>query len=217
MADSDEEDSDDGRTLATGMTRMSRMSRISSGKTLKRGHMETASFAQSTKSGRNKSTTMRIKNDVDGNVTDVKDLKAVRFSESPSDESDFEEDMEFDSSGKLVVHDMEELDSTNKKDDGDTIFSFKSKRSTTSERSALTRDTRDSTKKKKKALNNGARLGSAYKAKKAGGDTKKKGQKFEPYAYMQLDGRNYSKKNRRQAVEQMSSVVHQGNKRLKRS
>ena len=215
MADSDEEDSDDGRTLATGMTRMSRMSRISSGKTLKRGHMETASFAQSTKSGRTKSTTMRIKSDADGNVTDVKDLKTVRFSESPSDESDFEEDMEFDSSGKLVVHDMGELDSTNKKGDGDTIFSFKSKRSTTSERSALTRDTRDPTKKKKKAPNNG--LGSAYKAKKAGGDTKKKGQKFEPYAYMQLDGRNYSKKNRRQAVEQMSSVVHRGNKRLKRS
>jgi len=213
MADSDEEDSDDGRTLVTGMTQMSRMSRMSSRRTLKRRHMETSSLAQSTKSGKKKST-MRIKNDADGNVTDVKDLKTVRFSESPSEESEFEEDMEFDSSGKLVVHDIDELDLANNMDDNDTISSFKSKRST-SERSSLTRK-RDSTKKKK-AVNNGEKLGSAYKSKKAGGDTKKIGQKFEPYAYMRLDGRNYSKKNRRNAVDEMSAVVRGGKKRLKRS
>jgi len=214
MANSDEEDSDDGRTLVTGITRMSRMSRVSSGRTLKRRHMESASFAQSTMSGRTK-LTMRIKNDADGSIMDVKDLKTVRFSKSSTDESDFEENIEFDSSGKLVVRDVDELDSTNNEDDGDTILSFKSK-PYTSERSSLPRD-KNSTKKKKKALNNGARLGSAYKAKKAGGDTKKKGQKYEPYAYVQLDGRNYSKKNRRHAVEQMSSVVQSRNKRLKRS
>jgi len=157
---------------------------------------------------------MRIKNDADGNVTDVKDLKTVRFSESPSEESEFEEDMEFDSSGKLVVHDIDEVDLANNMDDNDTISSFKSKRST-SERSSLTRK-RDSTKKKK-AVNNGEKLGSAYKSKKAGGDTKKIGQKFEPYAYMRLDGRNYSKKNRRNAVDEMSAVVRGGKKRLKRS
>ena len=215
MEDSDEEDSDDGRTLMTGMTKISRMSRISNGKTLKRRHMDTASFAQSTKSVRTRST-MRIKSDADGNVTDVKDLKSVRFSESHDDESDAEEDMEFDSSGKLVVRDMEDVNSTENQDDSGTVHSFKSRRSAVSERSALSRNSNKDAMKKKKGSKAGARPGSAYKAKKAGGDTKKKGQKFEPYAYMQLDGRNYSKKNRRNAVEQMSSVVHRGNKRLKR-
>jgi len=215
MEDSDEEDSDDGRTLMTGMTgltkmsRISRMSRVSSGKTLKRRHMETISLAQSTRSGRNR-TTMRIKSDADGNVTDVKDLKSVRFAEVQEDGSDAEDDMEFDSSGKLVVHDID--DDVEHNDDGGTVHSFRSKRSTATDRSARSRQNgKDSTKKR-----NMAKPGSAYKAKKAGGDTKKKGQKFEPYAYMQLDGRNYSKKNRRHAVEQMGAVVHRRNKRQKR-
>uniref|UniRef100_A0A7S4EQ48 RRP12 HEAT domain-containing protein n=1 Tax=Pseudo-nitzschia australis TaxID=44445 RepID=A0A7S4EQ48_9STRA len=214
MEDSDEEDSDDGKTLMTGMTgltkmsRMSRISRMSSGKTLKRRHMETSSLAHSTRSGRVR-TTMRIKSDADGNVTDVKDLKNVRFAEMQEDGSDAEGDMEFDSSGKLVVRDMD--DELEHNDDGGTVYSFKSRRST-ADRSTLDRSiSKDSTRKK-----NTARPGSAYKTKKAGGDTKKKGQKFEPYAYMQLDGRNYSKKNRRHAVEQMGSVVQRRNKRQKK-
>merc|ERR1712003_76448 len=125
MEDSDEEDSDDGRTLMTGMTkmsRMSRMSRISSAKTLKRRHLETQSFAASTKFGKSRST-IRIKSDADGNVTDVKDLKSVRFAEAQED-SDADEDMEFDSSGKLVVREME--DEAENQDDGGTVYSFKS-------------------------------------------------------------------------------------------
>ena len=119
--------------------------------------------------------------------------------------------MEFDSSGKLVVREME--DEAEKQDDGGTVHSFKSRHSL-GDRSALSRNSRkDSKKKTSKA---GPRLGSSYKAKKAGGDNKKKGQKFEPYAYMQLDGRNYTKKNRRNAVEQMGAVVRRGNKRQKR-
>ena len=222
MEDSDEEDSDDGKTLMTGMTkmsRMSRMSRISSGKTLKRRHTETMSLAQSTKYGRARAgTTMRIKSDADGNVTDVKDLKSVRFAEvNDDDDSDGGGDMEFDSSGKLVVREMEEETETNNQDDAATAYSFKSRRSM-GDRSQGTRNStasrKDANSKNKK--NSKAGVGSAYKAKKAGGDNKKKGQKFEPYAYMQLDGRNYSKKNRRNAVEQMTSVVRKGNKRQKR-
>ena len=214
MEDSDEEDSDDGRTLMTGMTgltkmsRMSRLSRVSGSKTLKRRFAETASLAQSTRSGK-AMMSVRIKSDADGNVTDVKDLKSVRFSEVNDDDSDGEADMEFDSSGKLVVHDMEE-DTQNQQDDSGTVFSFKSRRSM-GERSVRSQTSRKDAKKKAPP-----RLGAAYKAKKAGGDNKKKGQKFEPYAYMQLDGRKYSKKNRRQAVEQMSSVVQRGNKRQRR-
>lgn len=211
MEDSDEEDSDDGRTLMTGMTkmsRMSRMSRVSNAKTLKRRFAETASLAQSTKSGKARMT-VRIKSDADGNVTDVKDLKSVRFSEVNDDDSDGE-DMEFDASGKLVVHDMEE-EAPNQHDDSGTVFSSKSRRSV-GDRSVRSQTSRKDAKRK----SNSKALGAAYKAKKAGGDNKKKGQKFEPYAYMQLDGRKYSKKNRRQAVEQMSSVVQRGNKRQRR-
>lgn len=222
MEDSDEEDSDDGKTLMTGMTKMSRMSRlsrISSGKTLKRRHTETISLAQSTKYGRARAgTTMRIKSDADGHVTDVKDLKSVRFAEvNDDDDSDGGGDMEFDSSGKLVVREMDEETETNNQDDAATAYSFKSRRSM-GDRSQGTRNSAASRKhaNNKNKNNSKAGVGSAYKAKKAGGDNKKKGQKFEPYAYMQLDGRNYSKKNRRNAVEQMTSVVRKGNKRQKR-
>uniref|UniRef100_A0A7S0XQM2 RRP12 HEAT domain-containing protein n=1 Tax=Pseudo-nitzschia delicatissima TaxID=44447 RepID=A0A7S0XQM2_9STRA len=211
MEDSDEEDSDDGKTLMTGMTkmtRMSRMSRVSNAKTLKRRFADTTSLAQSTKFGKARSSTVRIKSDADGNVTDVKDLKSVRFSDVNDGDSDGEDDMEFDSSGKLVVREVEE--EPEQQDDSATVFSSKSRRSL-GDRSARTQNSRkDSRKNKTKAL------GAAYKAKKAGGDSKKKGQKFEPYAYMQLDGRKYSKKNRRQAVEQMGTVVQRGNKRQKR-
>lgn len=215
MEDSDEEDSDDGKTLMTGMTKMSRvsrMSRVSSGKTLKRRHAETVSIAQSSKFGKARST-MRIKNDADGNVTDVKDLKSVRFSEvHDDDDSDAGDDMEFDSSGKLLVRDVED-DETKNQDDGGTVNSFKSRRSV-GDRSMLSHSSKKDTKKKTSKA--APKLGSAYKAKKAGGDRKKIGQKFEPYAYMQLDGRNYSKKNRRRAVEQMGTVVRGSKKRQKR-
>jgi ribosomal RNA-processing protein 12 len=57
------------------------------------------------------------------------------------------------------------------------------------------------------------RLGAAYRSKRSGGDVKRKDQALEPYAYVPLDGRSYSKKNRRAAVEQMSSVVRSGGRR----
>lgn len=60
-----------------------------------------------------------------------------------------------------------------------------------------------------------AGIGRRYKAKRAGGDVKRKGQKFDPYAYVPLDGRSYTRKNRRQAVEKMDSVVRRGRKRVK--
>jgi ribosomal RNA-processing protein 12 len=61
----------------------------------------------------------------------------------------------------------------------------------------------------------GKKLGAAYKSKKAGGDVTRKGQKFDPYAYVPLDGKSYTKKNRHRAVDQLDSVVR-GRKRHKR-
>lgn len=72
---------------------------------------------------------------------------------------------------------------------------------------------RDEAKQKKNKQKQPKGLGDAYKSKKAGGDVMKNGQKYEPYAYVPLDGRSYTKKNRRQAVEQMSSVVRGGKRK----
>ncbi|KAL3919924.1 MAG: hypothetical protein SGILL_003511 [Bacillariaceae sp.] len=219
MIESDgEDDSDDGLTLMTGMTRKSRLSRVTSrsGKqTLKRKDIDAKTVAMSYRSARQQ-VSVRIKNDADGNVLDVKELKSVRFAESDSDDDDSDAEMVFDASGKLVVRDLEDEDvfSTSGNHEGqDTLLSLKGKRlmAKGSPKHPHAADSRR--KQSNKTL---ARPGQAYKAKKAGGDTKTKAQKYEPYAYVQLDGRNYSRKNRRQAVEQMGSVVHRGNKRRKR-
>jgi ribosomal RNA-processing protein 12 len=229
MMDSDEEDSDDGRTLMTGMTgtmtRVSRMSRVTSrsGKqTLKRGRAEMdESIARSTKSGRSRkaSVSFRIKNDADGEVLDVKELtqKTVSFADDRSGDSSDDDgvDLEFDASGKLVVPDVDDSFSTENNNDGDTEMSF-SKLSKLQRSSGRSDQSTVHSQQSKKTKNASVKPGSAYKAKKAGGDVKKKGQKYEPYAYVQLDGRHFSRKNRRHAVEQMGSVVHRTNKRQKR-
>lgn len=61
----------------------------------------------------------------------------------------------------------------------------------------------------------GKKLGDAYKSSKAGGDVRRKGQSFDPFVYLPLDGKNYSKKNRRFAVQQLDKVVR-GRKKQKR-
>lgn len=48
--------------------------------------------------------------------------------------------------------------------------------------------------------------GKEFRAKKAGGDMKKKG-KFEPYAYIPLDPKLMAKRNKRNAVDRYSSSV----------
>ena len=56
-------------------------------------------------------------------------------------------------------------------------------------------------------------LGAAYKSKKAGGDVMKKGQTLEPYAYVPLDGKSYTKKNRVRAVSEIATVVRGGKRK----
>ncbi len=215
MVDSDEEDSDDGKTLVTGQSRKSKLSHVTSrtgSQNLNKRSTDPRSLVRSTKSGMATPVTLRLRNDQDGNVLDVNELlsKTVRFAETTSDDSNSEADVEFDASGKLVVPDVDDKPTIQNNNDGDTMMSYKSKQSTTS--SSIRRDL----SKNRTTKQSSATLGSLYKAKGAGGDVKKKGQKYEPYAYVQLDGRNYTKKNRRQAVEKMGSVVQRGNKRPRR-
>ena len=74
------------------------------------------------------------------------------------------------------------------------------------------RDAANARKQSKQSKKPASSIGSAYKSKKAGGDVKKKGQKYEPYAYVPLNAKDYSKKNRSNAVSKMGTVVR-SNKR----
>mmetsp|Transcript_19763 Transcript_19763/g.39378 ORF Transcript_19763/g.39378 Transcript_19763/m.39378 type:complete len:117 (-) Transcript_19763:357-707(-) len=48
-------------------------------------------------------------------------------------------------------------------------------------------------------------LRAAFKSKRAGDDVKRKGQKFEPYACVPLNGKSYTKKHRADTVDQIAS------------
>ena len=205
MVASDEEDSDDGRTLLTAATRMSRMTKQS----LKR-RRDDKSQGRSMYSSMTQSS-VRIKDDVNGEVQDMTDLTqtAWNVNDLPSDESDSEDDgVQIDDSGMIVVSDNPNKNS--KETLTQDLVGLR--RHNSSDTKSISSNNR-STKGKR---NSKQQLGAAYKAKKAGGDAKKKGQKYDPYAYVPLDGRSYTKKNRRNAVEQMSSVVQKGRKRQRR-
>jgi len=215
MVGSDEEDSDDGRTLG-GITRKSAMTQVS-GKS--GGPSQTNNTrASSIPSRRLTSGEVRLPSENDGEVVNILTLKekSVRFDDS-SDTNDSDDDgvLEFDEAGRLVVQDEfdEEGPVINEDEaEGHQMPSKKRRRvDRVKESGSLKSGTkgahnRDGAKKVRQ-------LGAAYKSFKAGGDVQKKGQKYEPHAYVPLDGRSYSKKNRRHAVEQMATVVPKRGKR----
>jgi len=49
--------------------------------------------------------------------------------------------------------------------------------------------------------------GEQFKSKKAGGDAKKKDQKYEPFAYMPLQRKNLNKRNKSKAKTQFKAIV----------
>ena len=217
LVDSDEEDSDDGRTLMSGATGFSRLTGRAGEKSVtaksaaSRARRLKSAATMSTKKSAHLLKKVRLPNEADGHVVDMlgsKMSKHVHFADNNTDASD--EDsvaMEFDDGGKLLVR--EEDDSSALKQP--QVISASPFLDHSKKRRKVGND--DLTRQKSSKRN---ALGVAYKSKKAGGDVKKKGQKYEPYAYMPLDGRSYSKKNRRHAVEQMSTVVR-GNGKRKRN
>jgi len=50
-------------------------------------------------------------------------------------------------------------------------------------------------------------LESSLNLKKAGGDAKKKDQKYEPFAYMPLQRKNLNKRNKSKAKTQFKAIV----------
>lgn len=217
MLESDEEDSDDGKTLmsgATGLSRLSRKSRAAMSMASKSAKSIAGQSQVSSKSMARIDKAIRLPDEGDGEVVDMLNTaisRRVKFADDVEDSDSDDGMMEFDDDGKLVV-----LDSTNESDeklnrvghDEASILSasLKKKRRLNGDGGATPNENKRNKKKS-------ASLGAAYKSKKAGGDVKRKGQKLEPYAFVPLDGRSYSKKNRRDAVQKMSSVVRAGSKR----
>jgi ribosomal RNA-processing protein 12 len=228
MVDSDEDDSDDGKTLMTGATGFSRMTGRSAtpskaGGASKAGDKSVASRASRTVGGSTVATgkstrtqaALRLPDETDGEVVDMLSSgvrKRVKFADDNMDDSDSDDGaMEFDDDGRLVVKD--DMDEGAAKPDANTDAGIDGRRTS---KFAAEKAKKAEGMKKGAGGKRGRDLGSSYKSKKAGGDVQRKGQKFEPYAYVPLDGRSYSKKNRRAAVDQMSSVVRQGGKRQKK-
>jgi ribosomal RNA-processing protein 12 len=227
MIGSDEDDSDDGRTLMTGATGFTKMTGrtgkslgTQTAKSVKSRSSRTAAESTATSKGSRANASIRLRNDADGEVFDVADLtaKSVRFAENDSEDTDSEGGaVEFDGAGKLVIRDDFEDNLASKGDnynEDDEIFVAGKKRRLSRFESAKIE--KEEQKKKQHSKSATLGLGASYRSKKAGGDVKRKGQKFEPYAYVPLDGRSYTKKNRKQAVEQMTTVVRRGGKRQKR-
>ena len=242
LMDSDEDDSDDGRTFMTGVTGFTKMTAGSS-KTMKSAKSAASmksiaksvrSMTKSMASGKSSATTSGPRIDVSGekrgeilDMLDPKVTKNVRFMQE-DDDDDFSDDgeaMEFDDNGKLVVGGDDKINFGNGNDDAGEddaenaeIFRGKRQKISKFESAVASRNEANAKKNQKKQPKKTQALGAAYKSKKAGGDVRKKDQKFDPYAFVPLDGKKYTKKTRDKTVEQMATVVRQkgGNKRKRK-
>lgn len=193
--DSEEEDSDNGRTLVTtiagdALTKASWKSKRS----------RITSTTQRTSKVESK---MQLPSEADGNIVDMLGSsvrKKVSFAINGDSENSSDEEIEFDDDGMMIIHEVDE-------DEGKKYEAIKKRRLNLHESvTAL------SHKDAKKSRNKSSDLGRAYKSRKAGGDVKRKQQKYEPYAFVPLNAKSYSKKHRKHAVESMSSVVRKGKK-----
>jgi ribosomal RNA-processing protein 12 len=205
MMGSDEEDSDEGRTLVSGTTRRTTAMQSTGKSKLTRSDRGTVTSGLG--SARN-APTLRLPNDTSGEVVDMmstKHTRLVQFAEDRAmdDSSDRDDMLEFDDDGRLIIKDDEPTHIDGVVDDMPPRHKQRTLKGTLSDERSRTGSIKST------------KLGSNYKAKKAGGDVKRKDQKLEPYAFIPLDGRQYSRKNRRAAVNDMSHVVR-GRKRVKR-
>jgi ribosomal RNA-processing protein 12 len=213
MIESDEDDSDDGRTLMTGATGFTKLTarsggtmRSASAKSGASRMSRTTALLEATGNAlRVEDKGIRLPDEADGGVIDILDSKFAKRDSNEDDSDTDNEGMEFDVDGRLVVPD--EASSGAARNDEPTEQSPRKKCRISKFGSVNEHQVKKGSGKRAREL------GTAYKSRKAGGDVRKKGQKFEPYAFVPLDGKSYSKKNRRGAVEQMSSVVRKGGKR----
>lgn len=241
LLDSDEEGSGDERTLASGATGFSKLTGRK-GEDRTAGASTARTRASKSQQGRaSKSASILIPNERDGEIVDMLGSsmsRRVKFAEDEASDDGSDDDvaMEFDDDGKLVVLEDDGGPShhnpqvTSGLDESVRLAKRRRTGGDATSRSvaASAKSSAHSLRSHRSGSGGGGgksdgqrgnkhpqqhRLGAAYRSKKSGGDVKRKDQKLEPYAYVPLDGRSYSKKNRRAAVEQMSSVVRTGGKR----
>lgn len=195
------------------------------GKNVAHGAKSTATSERVIENGR-----PRIRKELNGEILDMLDDSKVarsvhfaavdandRFSCEDEEEEDGVDEFEYDNLGRIVISDNVSLFSgkhvvKEQNDyDGDGIGerndSGKRRRVSKFESVKLTKSNKDTTGKGTRQKSATSLFGAAYKSKKAGGDVKRKGQKYEPYAYVPLDAKDYTRKNRDNAVSKMSSVV----------
>ena len=238
--DSDEEDSDGGRTLMTGVTGFTRMTGTN-GKIQKtqailksKKGKSVASIGQSIRSTKSTGPRINMKTENNGGVLDMLDpaiSKSLQVVNEDDHDSDFSDDdggaMEFNEDGKLIINDIEKIksneddheedDAEDRKENEQILAGGKRRRVSKFDNVKDLRKEDNLKQRQKHQKEENQSLGGAYKSKKAGGDVTKKGQKYQPYAYVPLDAKNYTKKNRGKSVAQMSSVVREkGGKRRKR-
>jgi len=241
MFESDEDDSDDGRTLVSGMTGMTGLTKRS-GMTKASASVRSFATKNSAKSSSNaqggggKNTKVQIKSDALDLLDEATMASSVRYTRRGGDDDNYNDDfgdddddgddddvMEFDGGGRLVVDDDLGKGGGGSKrgdvaggrgrtkddsDDGDEDDDDNRRsRPMKYEMEKRKQEEAGSAKRRKLAA---SRPGASYKSSKAGGDVVKKGHTHQPYAYIPLDGRSYTKKNRRDAVEGFQGVVGGG-------
>lgn len=218
LVNSDEYDSDEGKTLmsgATGLTRMTRQTGVSGMVSQKSGKTQITRQSKKPSSG-----ISRLPNENDGEVLNILSLKERGASDNDDTDDDSVDEgaMQFDDTGRLVVFDEDDTKriepnlNDGVQSEGGVLANKRRRLGTDSSNKSTA-----SSKSSKQTGGKGTQLlGASYKSWKAGGDVMKKGQRYEPYAYVPLDGRRYSKKNRRRAVEEMSTVVPAGGKRKRK-
>ena len=232
LMESDEDDSDDGRTFMTGVTGFTRMTAMS-GKAMDKSVRSKSVVSGARTAMTNKSmkaTGPRIQAELNGEILDLLDAskmaRSVRFADTDMHDKDFsdddndDDDMEFDNQGRIVISDgmpkaggsRNESTEHYASDDEENLelkAGGKRRRVSKFESVKLAKAGKDAAKAKKQKAKKEATtsLGSAYKSKKSGGDVKKKGQQYEPYAYVPLNAKDYTKKNRGKAVDKMGTVV----------
>ncbi|KAL7529107.1 hypothetical protein ACHAXR_002800, partial [Thalassiosira sp. AJA248-18] len=217
MMESDEDDSDDGKTFMTGVTGFTRMTAMSGNATKRSAmdrsikNKSVVSGARSTMTGKSAkaSSGPRIKAELNGEILDMLDAskmaRSVRFADMDMDEKDFsddddDDDMKLDNQGRIIISDGmpkagggsrndTEHYASDDEENLDLKAGGKRRRVSKFESVKLAKSDKDATKgkKQKPKKDSTISLGAAYKSKKAGGDVIKKGQQYEPYAFVPLN------------------------------
>ncbi|KAJ0406910.1 hypothetical protein P43SY_001761 [Pythium insidiosum] len=136
-------------------------------------------------------------------------VKNLRSGDDSEDDDDHGIDLATTKDGRFIIPDDKDaaMDGSDSDDDEEAL---KNDVASQLERMGLHktegRGAGGSDKKRKRGGDDDGVAGNEYKAKKAGGDIKKKG-KLEPYAYIPLDPKLMAKRNKRSAVNRYKTNV----------